>query len=376
MESFHTKLDWKKWRTIAGLYLLTNLVFVIQRIVVDLHQGSPENIASSLIDLAGFAGIWVIFTIPLLRLTSRWPVTLGNLPVLFLFGVIFSLLHAALYLLFAMTMPGILLSAPMDTVDAYIKSFAGLGHAWRFLSFGFLIVISYAYDYYYLSRERERRATQLQLQLTEAKLDALKMQFHPHFLFNTLNAISVLIDENPTAAKRTVAQLSDLLRLALENVQTHEVPLRRELEFLDLYLLIQKTRYESRLTVRKNIDADTMNAAVPYLLLQPVVENALKYGIDKLPGPGSVTISATRQNGTLILQVDDTGPGWRSPHANNPANTSGLGLGLANVRARLLQLYGENHTFSMDDIDEGHGTRVTLGIPYKITATGGGVSDA
>ena len=361
MKTARSAFDWKKWRVITGIYLLTNIAFVVQRVIFDLQQGKPEDIISSLIDLAGFAGIWILFTIPILYITTQSPLSLKRAFLLFIAGIVLSFLHGALYILFDMFIPGVMTSPKITTLGEYVQMLAGLGHAWRFLSFGFLVVVSFAYDYYYLSKEREYRASQLQIQLTESKLNALKMQLHPHFLFNTLNAISVLIDENPSNAKQTLAQLSDLLRLALENVETHEVPLRRELEFLDRYLLIQKTRYESRLTVHTNIAEDTMNAAVPYLLLQPIVENALKHGIDTMPGPGVITISAVRQNGKTILQVEDTGPGI---HSSLSVKTV-YGFGLTNIQARMKQLYGEQYAFIIEDVLEGHGARVTCSIPYK-----------
>ena len=359
MKTAHPVFNWKKWRVVASIYLLTNLAFVIQRVIFDLKEGKPEDIASSLIDLAGFAGIWILFAIPILRLTTRSPLRLNNVLMLVATGIILSYLHGALYLIFNMVTPGIQLTTTIATVGDFFTTLSDLSHAWRFLSFGFLVVVSHAYDYYALSIERERRATQLQVQLTEAKLNSLKMQLHPHFLFNTLNAISVLIDENPASAKQTISQLSDLLRLALENVETHEVPLRRELEFLNRYLLIQETRYESRLTVHMNIADDAMNAAVPYLMLQPIVENALKHGIDTMPGSGEITISANRINGVLVLMVEDTGPGLGASRSVRD------GFGLKNIQSRLTQLYGKEYSFVIEDVLEGHGARVKLTFPYK-----------
>ncbi len=368
MESPRPRIDWKKWRIMAGLYLVTNLAFVIQRVTFDLQRGMPLEIISSLLDLAGFAGIWIALAIPILWLTAGRALTPGNVALYFFAGIVLSLVHGAVYILFAMSVPGLMTTDQVLSVDDYISTLAGLGHAWRFLSFGFLVVVSYAYDYYTLSIEREKRAVQLEVQLTEAKLSALKMQMHPHFLFNTLNAITVLVDENPSAAKTTLSRLSDLLRLALENVRTQEVPLRREMEFLDNYLLIQKTRYGERLTVRKEIDAGTIDAAVPYLILQPVIENALKYGIDTLPGPGTITIAAYRDNGRLVLRVDDTGPGRR--HDAGPA--PGLGMGLSNTGARLQQLYGGDHSVAMTAASGAGGTSVTITIPFRETGVDAG----
>jgi sensor histidine kinase YesM len=359
--------DWKKWRAVTGIYLFMNLGFIVQRIIFDLQQDQPQEILNSVIDISVFAGIWIAFTIPVLRLTSGRTLNFPGFFTLFIAGVLFALAHAALYLLFVMSIPGLMTAGQISSVNEYLATFLGLGHAWRLLSFGFIVVVSYAYDYYFLSKERERRAAQLQVQLTESKLDALKMQLHPHFLFNTLNAISTLVDENPAAAKDTLARLSDLLRLALENVQTQKVPLTREIEFIDLYLLIQRTRHGDRLVVRKKIDGETMDAAVPYLILQPIIENAIKHGIDVQPGPGTITIASSRWNGKLTLTVEDSGPGRKK--AMDVRKGHGLGMGLANTQARLNQLYGDAHTFLIEDLPGGDGTRVSLVIPYHEEAT-------
>lgn len=360
------RLDWKKWRVVTGIFLVTNLAFVIQRVVFDVQRGLPGEILNSVLDLAGFAGIWVLFTVPILILTVDRRLDVAGVAVLVLVGVVLSFLHAALYLLFAMSIPGLMTLGQIGSPAEYFETLAGLGHAWRFLSYGFIVVVCYAYDYYVLSKEREHRAAQLQVQLSESKLNALRMQLHPHFLFNTLNAITALIDEQPEAAKQTLARLSDLLRLALDNVSTHEVPLRRELEFVDLYLRIQKTRYGDRLTVSTEIPPGLLGAAVPYLILQPIIENALKHGIDALPGPGTLGISAVTSDGLLVLRIEDSGTGRRGRGPDGGARgTDGLGLGLANTRARLSALYGDRSSLSLGEIPEDRGMRVTLTIPLR-----------
>jgi len=328
MQKAHSSYNWKKWRVISGVYLLTSAVFVVQRIVFDMQNGKPEDIPSSILDLIGFTGIWILFTIPIISLASGKKLTPLNIAMLIGIGLVFSFLHAAAYLLYGMSVPGVFSDVTIASVAKYFSTLAGLSHAWRFLSFGFLVALSYAYDYYFLSLERERQSARLQVQLTEAKLETLKMQLQPHFLFNTLNAISVLIDDNPEAARQTLAQLSDLLRIALEHSQSQEVSLSREMEFIDHYLRIQQTRYGDRLVIRKQVGPDTLDATVPPMILQPVVENALKHGIDSVPGKGIITITSNRKNGSLVLQVEDSGSGL-SPGSN------GRGLGLENTRGRL-----------------------------------------
>ena len=354
-------IDWKKWRAMAGLYLLTNLAFVVQRVTFDLQSGQPLEIINSLLDLACFAGLWILFAIPIIRLTAGRALTAKTVALYFGAGIVLSLVHGVVYLLFTMSIPGLMTTGSIHSAEEFLATLAGLGHAWRFLSFGFLVVVSHAYDYYVLSMEREKRAAGLQAQLTEARLEALRAQLQPHFLFNTLNAVTVLVDENPAAAKETLAQLSELLRIALDGARTQEVPLRRELEMTDLYLRIQRTRYGDRLEVRNEIEPDTLGALVPSLVLQPLVENALKHGIDSLPGPGAVTVSARRRDGQLLLGVEDAGEGRRSPGSAAP----GMGIGLSNTGERLRGLYGDAGSVSLEPAAAGNGTKVVVKLPFR-----------
>ncbi|HYX42287.1 MAG TPA: histidine kinase, partial [Pyrinomonadaceae bacterium] len=211
------------------------------------------------------------------------------------------------------------------------------------LTYFVIIGVSNAIEYYRRYQERERLTAQLEAQLSRAQLQALKMQLHPHFLFNTLNTISALIHRDPRAADQMVARLGDLLRLTLDNHGVEEVPLKEELEFLEKYLEIEQTRFHDRLSVHLEIDPASLDALLPNLLLQPLVENAIRHGISARPGAGQIEICARRENGTLQLAVRDNGTGL-------PADweTCGqLGVGLANTRARLAQLYGARHTFTL-----------------------------
>ncbi len=235
----------------------------------------------------------------------------------------------------------------------------------RYSDYGFyiyfiILLLNHALDYYRRFQDEQLSASQLKAELAQAQLQALKMQLHPHFLFNTLNAIAVLIEEDPKAARAMLGQLSDLLRLTLENVETQEVPLRQELEFLDQYLRIQQTRFGERLAIRKAIDPATIEANVPYLILQPLVENAIRHGVESVPGPAAIEISASRQNGMLELRVRDTGPGL----TNDSYTLSKRGVGLANTRARLQRLYGERHRFDLNNA-EGGGLQARMFIPLS-----------
>jgi signal transduction histidine kinase len=239
------------------------------------------------------------------------------------------------------------------------------------LLYGATLGVSYAFSYYGRYRERERRAAHLEAQLAQAQLQALKMQLHPHFLFNTLNAIAGLVrDQRNKAAVDMLAGLSDLLRYTLENAGKQEVPLREELGFLELYLNIQQMRFSDRLQVELSVAPDTLDALVPNLILQPLVENAIRHGVAQRARAGTVGVTAARAqpNGEaqLRLTVYDDGPGLR---AERPAGERTGGVGLANTRARLAQLYGAAQQFTIAERATG-GVEATLVLPFKRSVEG------
>lgn len=222
-----------------------------------------------------------------------------------------------------------------------------------------IVAAAQGYLYYSRYREGELRTAQLSAQLAQAQLQALRMQLHPHFLFNTLNAISTLVHKDPETADRMIARLSDLLRLTLVNIGVQEVRLAKELEFLERYLEIERTRFADRLEVQLQIAPETLDARVPYLILQPLVENAIRHGIASRSTPGLVEIRAERQGGMLALRVSDDGPGM--PATAN----SKKGVGISSTRARLEQLYGAAHRFEMQNGARG-GLVVNLALPFQL----------
>src|SRR6266550_5705417 len=237
-----------------------------------------------------------------------------------------------------------------------------------FMSYGTIFLVSYVIGYYRRHQQEELKISRLkaelaqaQLQVTEAQLQALKMQLHPHFLFNTLNSISALLDEDVDAADQMLARLGDLLRMTLENSGAQEVTLQEELEFLRCYLEIEQVRFHDRLTVSLQIEPETLEARIPNLILQPIVENAIKHGIVSRIAPGRIEIIARRSDGTLHLQVKDNGPGLHQGEALSGRVKEGLGL--ANTRARLEQMYRASYRFEMRDAPEG-GLQVTMEVPF------------
>jgi LytS/YehU family sensor histidine kinase len=220
--------------------------------------------------------------------------------------------------------------------------------------------LSHTIEYYLKYQERELKAAELEKSLTAAKLQALQMQLTPHFLFNTLHAISSLVHKDAEAADRMISRLSDLLRYTLESTTAHEVPLQQELDILDRYLEIEQTRFGSRLTVVKQIAPDTLPVLVPNLVLQPIVENAIKHGIEPHAKPGLIHLSANRKDNSLLLEVRDNGKGLKE----GPQRER---IGIANTRARLEQLYPSNHQFELINAPEG-GFTVRLTIPWHTSA--------
>ncbi len=272
-------------------------------------------------------------------------------------------------------------SAAATAITLRIKPFDNMGSSpfafWpRFLSrlqgslgpdllvYGAVIGTFYAFDYYRKYREREFQASRLEAQLAQAQLDSLRMQLHPHFLFNTLNSIVGLVRDNKnSAAVSMLVGLSDLLRHALEHSARHEVELREELNFIKLYLKIQEMRFSDRLQIEFDIDPATTRALVPNLILQPLTENALRHGIGRSAESGLVGISSAVTNGHLRLTVYDNGAGlpddWQMKGST--------GIGLANTVARLQQLYDDNHEFDIRNRDGG-GVEVVILIPMRTSS--------
>jgi len=218
-----------------------------------------------------------------------------------------------------------------------------------------VVVITHAEDRR-LARERELRMETLERQLAQAQLETLQLQLRPHFLFNALNAVSSIMYEDPRAADRMIGRLSEFLRRVLRTDSSHEVPLSEELDLLELYLDIMRARFEHRLQCSVKSDRDLEGAMVPQLILQPVVENAIRYGADPTSGEIKVTVQVQRLDGQLRLEVNDCGPGTNTKQ-------NGLGLGLKNLAGRLERLYGTRGQIALEH--HPGGTRVLILLPLR-----------
>jgi len=310
-----------------------------------------------------YAYVWAGLTPLILLLARRFPIERRNWPrtivvhlgASLLMGITTRALHD-LMLFFFVAGYSSRFSLTKLLMNIYFMTDYGAMIYWL------ILLVSYAFNFQRRYREEEVRATRLEAQLAQAQLQALKMQLQPHFLFNTLHSVSALVHKSPAAADKMIARLGDFLRQTLENGGAQEVSLQQELEFLKCYLEIERIRFEDRLTVQMNIDPQTLDAQLPNLILQPIVENAIRHGISPRTAPGRIEIEARRYNGILHVQVTDNGPGLSTD--SNTGTIFKEGVGLANTQARLKQLYGDDHRLDLANTAKG-GLTVILEIPFR-----------
>jgi signal transduction histidine kinase len=303
---------------------------------------------------------WLDRRFPLARATWR-----RSLPVHLVAWMIVVVAHETLYV--ALERGAGMSVNPPAAFGHHVLLYVSKRAAFDLLVYAALVGASCFGNIYRRYRERELRASQLEALLSQAQLDALRNQLQPHFLFNTLNTISSLIHSDAQAADRVVSRLGDLLRLSLAHTGQHELTLREELEFLGHYVEIQRSRFRERLSVTLDVPVETLDARVPAFVLQPLVENAVRHGIEPRQESGRVEVRARRDGDRLRLEVADNGPGLVDPAA--VGNGNGRGIGLANTRARLTQLYGSSQAISVSNRDDS-GVVVRIEIPWR-TAEGG-----
>jgi LytS/YehU family sensor histidine kinase len=338
------------WTAIALFYTSQNYLLYSQRQPVTWFQSMtyafPEWYA------------WGVLSIAILYLARHWPIEgprrRKRFAVLFALSPIFGTAHLFLY-----SLSRNLIGEGLDwqRVTSGVQSMFLVKIHFNVIVFWIIVGVDHAVSYYRRYREGELRAALLETQLARASLQALRMQLNPHFLFNTLHAITTLIRKDPDKAESMIARLSDLLRTTLDHVGAPEVMLRDELAFLERYLEIEKIRFGERLTIENDISSETLSAYVPNLILQPIVENAVRHGIASVSRGGRIVIRSSRKDERLVLNVTDNGAG-------GPAQQEGVGL--SNTRKRLQQLYGANADLH---IDVRNGWTVTVSIPFKGSAS-------
>ena len=354
-----------EWGIIAAFWGTLALLSLAQGVFGDVHGSQPNwgRMAGELIEY----GAWGLLTPLVFRLVEDFPVVepfsaermtaLRNIA-----------LHAVAALAIAITVDLsedlVWLAVDPNPDESWtllrpIRNFWFMGELIVYL---IVLMAGFARVYYFQKKARqeeaerlEKRAQSLEAQLTEARLEALRMQLNPHFLFNTLHAVSTLVDRDPGGVRRMIARLSELLRHVLDEEAPQEVPLSEELDFLEDYLDIQSIRFQGDLDAEIDVPSELRDAQVPNLILQPVVENAIKHGASQVRGVGRIEVRGRREGELLVLTVEDNGPGL-------PASQED-GLGLRNVRARLEGLYGENQALRLVSTPE-EGTEAILEIPY------------
>jgi two-component system LytT family sensor kinase len=351
---------WMETALIFAAWTIFGLLLANQSYIQSLLGGRQMPVIIALRPGLLEAFLWALTTVGIFWLARRFPLDRGRL-----FRAIAIHLTAAIVIALARTGIMVVLSwyVPWVRPRTFGMWFWGTSSQ-NFLFYALLLGIAHLVLYYRRYREREQAAEQLARGLTEARLQALKMQLQPHFLFNTLNAISALIPAEAQPARRMVARLGDLLRTTLEHEDTQEVTLREELAFLQPYLEIEQARLEDRLTVVMKIAPDTLDARVPHLILQPLVENAVRHGIASRIEPGRVEISASRgpDDRFLLLEIRDDGRGL-DRNSDNDTRTR-RGVGLTNIRSRLEQLYGNEHRFKLEN-QTGGGVLVRISVPFR-----------
>ncbi|HET7551049.1 MAG TPA: histidine kinase [Gemmatimonadaceae bacterium] len=310
--------------------------------------------------------IWVVLTPFIFAAARRWQ--LGgdtargtralNAAMLAVASVLFALLHSVLSALVDLALGSGRVLVPL-AVTEHVSAFFVTG----LVVCAAIIAVYHAIDYYRRYRSRELRASHLGAQLAQTKLQLLRTQLQPHFLFNTLNAVSALMHEDLEAADAMLAALGDLLRAALRGDGAEEVSLRQEVELTRCYLDIMKLRFGGELSASIEIAPDSLDALVPNMLLQPLVENAVLHGIAQRSRGGSVEVRAQHTDGSLVITVLDDGPGL----PDGWEERSSAGVGLSNTRSRLRRLYGKRQRIDIGNRAEG-GLCLTLTIPFHTTS--------
>lgn len=360
-----------KWGLILGGWTLAGLFFTSQTYFQNSYFAyvyAQQNSAGSaipwwqtLVWILTYTYIWAALTPTVMNFGARF--RLGrrrwrqNLPVHLCIAVAFSLLHITIYTFVGYLLESLLVGKRTPLSVSFQYLFITCLHSNLFV-YALIVGIQHLADYYQRYRAREVKASQMAARLTEAQLQVLRMQLQPHFLFNTLNAISTLIHKDAEAADRMLVRLGDLLRHTLTSSGCPQVSLKQEVELLERYLEIERIRFSDRLNVRLEIEPTVLEAQIPSFILQPLVENAIRHGIAPRAAAGTIEIRVRRNQDCLEVYVRDNGCGL----PQEPAIKEGIGL--TNTRALLQQLYGSQHRFKLSNAPEG-GAVVELMIPFR-----------
>jgi two-component system LytT family sensor kinase len=355
--AFMRRRRWLKFALYIAGWTVAAFVFAAQHYVgygSEMAVGWRRVITSQLGEWYAWAALFPIIYWLARRFPLESPRLASRLSVHLAAAIFVCFLHPSLQAILVWIIRGF--SDPLGLIASRLSHEAFLICSEGFVFYWVMLLGCHTLHFQSRLRAQELRASRLEAQLAQAQLSALKMQLHPHFLFNTLHSISALLHGDVEAADRMVARLGDFLRLTLENSESQEVTLEQELEFLRCYLDIEMTRFQDRLRVEFDVGPGTLDALTPNLILQPLVENAIRHGIAHKIEPGRVEIRSERRGDKLRIEVRDDGPGFAS-------NTAGIGL--TNTRARLERLYGSGYVLQLNNGTQ-NGAIVTLEIPFRL----------
>lgn len=352
-------IHFKTWSLYVLLWLLLAVCFSSQAYLEYEIRGNQASWPAMFAWEGPAWALWGLLTIAIFRLTQRFPLDrkhwLRYLPIYLAAAVLCAPIHLILHVFFnRMLYPAYGTLAEALQINFFSRI------TWRIFVFAILALACHGWGAQRRFRNEERKATDLHVQLVQAQLEALKMQMHPHFLFNTLHSLSELIHRDTRAAEEVIVRLADFLRLSLRDPGQQEVPLRKEVEFLQCYLEIEKVRLQDRLQIVMEIEPALLDIPVPHFILQPLVENAVRHGIAPRSGPGKVEIRASQSDSELRIEVIDNGAGL----STTADSCFQKGLGLSNTRARLEKMYGPGSHLQLRNHPQG-GMVATLNIPLR-----------
>ncbi len=368
-----------RWLAMFALLAFVGLSFSIAVYVSNLSAERPLTFFSALVSQLMHFLVWAAMCPAFIWLDQRvraverrwWQIIVFHI----LAGVLFSEIQIAIFgFLFWLLLDWTVFTYP--SLMALYIAVAPARIVLGIVIYKIIVTTNYALDYYDKYNAEKHRSALLEAHLAQSQLQALRMQLQPHFLFNTLNSISSLALEEPKAAVQMIARLGDFLRLTIENNGTQEVSLERELEFLKCYLEIQQVRFRDRLKVKIEIEPDALDVQVPNLILQPLVENAIKHGIARRTAAGQIQIKAELDGEKLKVKISNDGPrqsvnGYQKHNGIDSIEPAhGQGVGIANTRERLRQLYHHQFQLELITFEEG-GAVCKLEIPLIMGASDG-----
>ncbi len=358
---------WLKVAAIVGGWAFVGLILTLEVYFnMQVHSremgGMDVDAWEAAIPQFGRALMWALMAPLILKLRAKVPLNSGRWAGGIGFHLAFSFVIMAIYYVGRMASIALLWGWPKEEFwTSVVQNFYGrniidMAYYWGVLAFG------YSLEIYQKYKNEELKAARLEARLIETELKALRQQMHPHFLFNTMNTVAVLVRENKNAEAVTLlARLGALLRMSLDRNRPPEVTVQQEMDFLERYIEIQQARFSDRLKVNIDITPEARSALIPNLLLQPIVENAILHGVAPKAGPGRVDISGRVESDKLMLEVRDDGAGI----VRDDRNRTSEGIGLSNTRERLVRLYGVHSHLSLKSVP-GHGVTVQIVMPHRV----------